>query len=61
LAVLLGEEDAQFYADAIEQAVDPRMSAVSGSYGRGRHPAGLNLGDCCSYGWAKVTDKAPAL
>jgi ribonuclease VapC len=23
-------------------------------YGKGRHPAGLNLGDCCSYALAKV-------
>ena len=22
-------------------------------YGRGRHPAGLNIGDCCSYALAK--------
>jgi ribonuclease VapC len=25
-------------------------------YGRGRHPAGLNLGDCASYALAKVRD-----
>jgi ribonuclease VapC len=25
------------------------------SYGKGRHPAGLNLGDCFSYALAKVT------
>jgi uncharacterized protein with PIN domain len=29
LAVLLGEEDAPFYANAIEEAADPHMSAVS--------------------------------
>lgn len=29
LAVLLGEEDAPFFANAIEQAADPQMSAVS--------------------------------
>jgi ribonuclease VapC len=23
-------------------------------YGKGRHPAGLNLGDCCSYALAKL-------
>ena len=23
------------------------------AYGRGRHPAGLNIGDCCSYALAK--------
>jgi ribonuclease VapC len=27
-------------------------------YGKGRHPAGLNLGDCFSYGLAKVTGEA---
>jgi len=26
-------------------------------YGKGRHPAGLNLGDCCSYGLAKALDQ----
>jgi uncharacterized protein with PIN domain len=30
LAVLLGEEDAAIYANAIEDAADPKMSAVSG-------------------------------
>jgi len=24
-------------------------------YGKGRHPAGLNIGDCCSYALAKYT------
>jgi len=24
-------------------------------YGKGRHPAGLNLGDCCSYALAKAS------
>ena len=24
-------------------------------YGKGRHPAGLNIGDCCSYALAKCT------
>ena len=101
LAVVLGEEDAAFYADAIEHAADPRMSTVSAlevalvigarkrekglaalssvseksaiqvvpfdlqqlrlakeawwTYGKGRHAAGLNLGDCCSYALAKAT------
>ncbi|MDQ2860078.1 MAG: type II toxin-antitoxin system VapC family toxin [Pseudomonadota bacterium] len=27
-------------------------------YGKGRHPAGLNLGDCFSYALAKVTGSA---
>jgi len=25
------------------------------SYGKGRHPASLNIGDCCSYGLAKYS------
>jgi ribonuclease VapC len=24
-------------------------------YGKGRHPAGLNIGDCCAYATSKVT------
>ena len=101
LAVLLGEGDAAFYANAIEDAADPKMSSVSAlevalviaarkrepelaawdrsmersrirvfpfdqeqlrlareawwKYGKGRHVAGLNLGDCCSYALAKAT------
>jgi len=27
-------------------------------YGKGRHPAGLNIGDCCSYALAKSTGEA---
>ena len=26
-------------------------------YGKGRHPAALNLGDCCSYGLAKALNE----
>lgn len=26
-------------------------------YGKGRHPAGLNIGDCCSYALAKSADE----
>lgn len=26
-------------------------------YGKGQHPAGLNIGDCCSYALAKSTDQ----
>ncbi len=26
-------------------------------YGKGRAPAGLNFGDCCSYALARATDK----
>jgi ribonuclease VapC len=28
-----------------------------GRYGKGRHPAGLNIGDCCSYALAKCADE----
>ena len=104
LAVLLGEEDAGFFANAIEGAANPRMSAVSAlevalvigarkrerglealdrfldrsgirivgfdseqwqlareawwNYGKGRHAASLNLGDCRSYALAKATGDA---
>jgi ribonuclease VapC len=27
------------------------------AYGKGRHPAGLNIGDCCSYALAKVSSE----
>jgi ribonuclease VapC len=27
-------------------------------YGKGRHPAGLNMGDCASYALSKVTGEA---
>ena len=102
--MLLGEQHAAFYADAIEDAPDPKISAVGAlevtlvigarkrepgldmmdrfmersrirvipfdgeqlrlareawwDYGKGRHSAGLNLGDCCSYALAKATDEA---
>lgn len=101
LAVLLGEEDATYYAQAIDDSEDPQMSTISAlevalvigarkrdkglaalelfleksgiqlvafdlqqfrlakeawwKYGKGRHAAGLNLGDCCSYALAKAT------
>jgi ribonuclease VapC len=104
LAVLFGEDDAAFYANAIEDAADPKTFAVSAlevtlvigarkrepglaaldrfmeksriqvipfdgeqvrlareawwNYGKGRHSAGLNLGDCCSYALAKATSDA---
>ena len=101
--MLLGEEDAPFYAAAIEGAADPQISAISAlevalvigsrqreaglaaldrfmevsrirvvafdaeqlrlardawwSYGKGRHAAGLNIGDCCSYALSKASGK----
>ena len=27
------------------------------AYGKGRHPAGLNIGDCCSYALAKYSNE----
>ncbi|HUP18470.1 MAG TPA: type II toxin-antitoxin system VapC family toxin [Gemmatimonadota bacterium] len=30
---------------------------VHGRYGKGRHPAGLNLGDCFAYATARVADE----
>src|SRR6266536_2866217 len=101
LAILLGEDDAPFYANAIEEAADPLTSTVSAlelslvigarkrepglaaldrfleasrirvvafdveqlrlareacwNFGKGRHPAARNLGDCCSYALAKAS------
>ncbi len=26
-------------------------------FGKGRHPAGLNIGDCCSYALARLTNE----
>jgi ribonuclease VapC len=103
LAVLLGEDDAPLYANAIEQAADPRnvhcpgawVSFVIGArkrepglaafdrfleasrirvvgfdaeqlrfaraawwnFGKGRHPAALNLGDCLVTPWQKRAAK----
>jgi ribonuclease VapC len=39
-----------------DQALAARQAYCD--YGKGRHPAGLNLGDCCSYALAKVTGEA---
>ncbi|MGB2635032.1 MAG: type II toxin-antitoxin system VapC family toxin [Candidatus Acidiferrum sp.] len=39
----------------VEQAYDARQAYSD--YGKGRHPAGLNLGDCFSYALAKVADE----
>lgn len=37
----------------VEQAEFARQAHLK--YGKGRHPAKLNLGDCCSYALAKVS------
>ncbi len=43
---------------------DPDQAALARSawrrFGKGRHPAGLNIGDCCSYALAKAF-QAPLL
>ncbi len=103
LAVLLGEPDADLYADALARPGRRYMSSVSRleaavvaearkgaigarafsrlmaacgmeviafdsglseialdawrRFGKGRHPAGLNLGDCASYALAKLLDE----
>lgn len=40
-------------------AFDPDQAALARSayqrWGKGRHPAGLNLGDCCSYALAQTS------
>jgi len=40
-------------AVTVEQAYDARQAYSD--YGKGRHPAGLNLGDCFSYALAKIS------
>ena len=45
-----GVEIASFTGEQAELA-----AAAWLHYGKGRHPAGLNLGDCCSYALAKVS------
>ncbi len=44
--------------------LDSEQASVARSawrkFGRGRHPAGLNIGDCCAYALAKVSG-APIL
>lgn len=103
LAILLGEDDAEEYASAIEAAEARRMSAANyleaaividnrgdaiarcefdtffrragivieavtfehaeiarqayRDFGKGRHAAGLNFGDCLSYALAKALDE----
>ena len=46
----------------IEQvALDAEQVAVAVKayrrYGKGRHPAGLNIGDCCSYALASISEE----
>ena len=46
----LGVEIVPFTEDHYEAAVTAFLR-----YGKGRHPAGLNFGDCMSYGLARVS------
>lgn len=45
-------------AEIAVATIDEHMAAAAvlafDRYGKGRHPAGLNMGDCFSYGCAKV-------
>lgn len=55
LRSLMTELDLQpvaFTADQAEAAVDAFRQ-----FGKGRHPAGLNFGDCFAYALAKVMDR----
>jgi ribonuclease VapC len=103
VAIVLGEEDAERHAQALQHAAGARMSAVNvveaaivvearqgpdaardlalllettrveiepfagedvssavaawRRFGKGRHPAGLNLGDCFAYALARASDE----
>ena len=47
---ILDAEIVAFTEDHFETAVDAFLR-----YGKGRHPAGLNFGDCMSYAFARVS------
>jgi len=53
LDLLLSKAQVKIEAVTTEQAETAR--AAFRAYGKGRHPAGLNFGDCFSYALAKVT------
>jgi ribonuclease VapC len=44
------------------EAVTPQQAEIAGAawrrYGKGRHSAGLNLGDCFSYALARTSGEA---
>lgn len=46
--------------DVVEFTEDAAREAIDGwrRFGKGRHPAGLNLGDCYTYGLARCLDSA---
>lgn len=47
------------YIQAEMVSMNPEQAEVARKawreYGKGRHPAGLNIGDCCAYSLAKVS------
>ncbi len=58
VAILQQEDEAQQFADLIAADRYRLMSAVShlkSAIVIERHPARLNMGDCCSYALAKTT------
>lgn len=53
LDILLHHIQAEMISMNPEQAEVARKAWKE--YGKGRHPAGLNIGDCCTYSLAKVS------
>lgn len=53
LDLLLHQAQVEIVAFSAEQL--ELAKAAWRRYGKGRHPAGLNLGDCCTYALAKVS------
>jgi ribonuclease VapC len=49
---------AQFEIVAFDDAQQRIARAAYRRYGKGRHPAGLNFGDCCAYALAKMRNEA---
>ncbi len=65
IAILFGEDDAEIF-DAFTRRASIGIEPVTAEhahlarqafldFGKGRHPAGLNFGDCFSYALAKAT------
>ena len=48
---LLDDLDVRVIAFSVKQSCAARRAYQS--FGKGRHPAGLNLGDCCAYALSK--------
>ena len=51
--LLLSQAQIEIVAMAMDQVQLARKAYTE--FGKGRHPAGLNLGDCCSYALARST------